>query len=122
MLKKKNGFTLVEVVISIVVLVLLTVLVGSRIIDSNAKSKQKLYDAKIKVALRAAENYGNDVLDELSATTCYDTTITNLIKLRYLASDSNTNYEYSNPKDNTSLTNKIICIKYINGKVEASLK
>ena len=121
-MKKKNGFTLVEIVISIVILALLGVLLSNRIVNSDNKSKQKIYNAKIELALSAARTYGRDHIDELDSTDCNDVSISRLISLEYLESDNSSVNEYVNPVDNSSLTNKIICVKYINGKVEATLK
>ena len=120
-MKKKNGFTLVEIVISIVILALLGVLLSNRIVNSDSKSKQKIYNAKMELALSAARSYGRDHIDELDSD-CTDITISRLINLEYLESDSGTALEFDNPIDNSSLVNKIICVKYINGKVEATLK
>ncbi len=119
---KKNGFTLVEIVVTIVIISLLAVLLGNRISSSNNDSKQRLYDSKIEVALSAARSFGTNNLDLLSSSECYDIEISRLISLQYLASDSTTMYEYLNPIDNTSLRSKVICIKYVGGKVEATLK
>lgn len=119
---KKNGFTLVEIVISIVILALLGVLLSNRIVNSDSKAKEKVYKSKIELALSAAKTYGHDHIDELNASDCTDISISRLISLEYLESDSSSMYEYVNPIDNSSLTNKIICVKYVNGKVEATLK
>ncbi len=118
----KRGFTLVEMVITILLLALLGVMLGNRIVNSNNKSKERLYNAKIEVALSAAKKYGYDHLDDLSSTTCEDIDIRRLITLEYLESDDNSAYEFKNPIDNSSLTSTIICIKYIGGAVEATLK
>lgn len=120
-MKDKNGFTIVEITISIVILLAVAIFIARRVIDMDYSSKRKVYDSKIELAQAAAVKYGTDRIDSLSSS-CTDVTIGNLINLKYLDADDEVGYRMINPLTNESMNNLIICVKYENGRVTATKK
>ena len=118
---RENGFTLVEVLAVIVLISLLLLIVVPKLGELDTKSKEKLYEAKVTEILAGAYKYGNDNIDGLSSE-CLDVTVNTLLKLGYVKSDDNSGYYVSNPKNNETLNNLIICVKYENGKVVTNVK
>lgn len=117
----KKGFTLVETVVTISLILLLALIVVPSVVNNDSKTKKSMYDAKIKQALNAAYKYGNDNIDSLSSE-CLDTTINTLINLKYLSGDDESGFVLVNPINNESMNNTIICIKYIDGEVITDVK
>lgn len=120
-MRNKNGFTIIEITISLVILLALSLFIARRVIDMDDTSKQKIYDSKIKLAESGAIKYGTDIIDSLSSN-CTDVTIGTLINLKYLDADDEYGYRMLNPLTNESMNNVIICVKYENGKVTAVKK
>ena len=46
-----------------------------------------------------------------------DVTVGTLLKLGYVKSDDDSGFYVTNPKNNESMNNLVICVKYENGKV-----
>lgn len=118
---KKDGFTLVEVIAVISLILLLTLLVVPKLSDMDSKSKEKMYESKVKEVLSGAYKYGVDNMDSLGSE-CVDVTVGTLLRLGYVMSDSKTEYYVINPKTNESMNNLIICVKYVDGKVVTNVK
>lgn len=117
----KKGFTLIEISIAIVLLVMLAVLVIPGLVKNDDKTKEKLYNSKINEALASSYKYGKDNLDDLSSE-CKDITIGALINLGYLKGDDESGYTMLNPLTNESMNNTIICVKYVNGEILTNVK
>lgn len=112
----KKGFTLVELLISIVLIILLIFLVVPNLTKTDATTKQKLYNAKLTEALNGAYKYGVENVDTLTSS-CKNVTIGALLKLGYVNSDDGAGYKLINPITNETMNNIVICIKYVNGEV-----
>lgn len=113
---KNSGFTLVEVIAVIALIAALVLLVVPKLADMDTKSKEKMYNAKVTEILAGAYKYGTDNIDNLT-NECLDVTVGTLLKLGYVKSDDNSGFYVTNPKNNESMNNLIICVKYENGKV-----
>ena len=57
---KKNGFTLIELIVVIVIIALLMVLTIPNILKISKQTKLQAYDTKISLIEKAAVDYGND--------------------------------------------------------------
>lgn len=64
-MKKKNGFTLVEVLGVIVILGLLALLVIPAIDKTVKESNQTLYQAQLSTIIEGAKNWSSDHINEL---------------------------------------------------------
>ena len=115
-MKNKNGFTIVELIASIVLLLLVSIFAANRIIESDNNSKQKVYNSKIELAKNAAYKYGSDNIDLLGEN-CKSITIGSLINKHYLKGDSENGLALINPLNNGSMNNESLCIKYIDGEI-----
>lgn len=116
----KKGFTIVEVTISLVILLLISLFVAGRVIDYDKSSKEKIYKAKQELAINAAIKYGNDIVDSLTDE-CTPVSIGTLISLKYLTGEDEYSYSLINPLTNESMNNEIICVCY-SSKVMAELR
>lgn len=110
---KKNGFTIVELLASIVILtIIITIGVGSinvikmRVLQSNYESKKALIELK-------AEEYTND-------TGYLYTNVGNLIQLGYLTAD-NSNEEILNPLTNKSMNCFVVKVNQENSNLYGTL-
>lgn len=120
-MKNKKGFTLVELTLAIVLLLLLALLVVPNLLDMGDSTKEKMYDAKIDLALNGAYKYGVDNLDKLSSD-CTDVSIGALINMEYISGDDTSGYNMIDPISGESMNNTIICVYYEKNEVRARLK
>lgn len=113
----KNGFTLIELVITITIVLLLSLLIFPSLIKVNNETRQKTYNSKIKIVLSAAKEWGSDNLIELSSE-CSNIFVRDLITLEYISGDNEDKTILVNPVTNESMNNIVICVTYenINGK------
>lgn len=118
-MKNNNGFTIVEITLSITLILLLALLVVPNLFDMGDTSKQKMYDAKIELALSGAYKYGKEHIDELNHE-CTSITIGELITKDYVEGDDEDNL--INPITNETMNNDEICIYYTDREVRVSLK
>lgn len=119
-MKDKKGFTLIELCITLVILLLIAVFVMPRLVNLGDTSKEKLYNSKINLALAAAYSYGKDNVDKLNAN-CTNITIGTLINLEYLDGDDKEGFNMENPITNESMNNIGICVTYKNNEVQVQI-
>ena len=119
-MKKRNGFTLTEVITVIVIISLLATFIYNRITNIDTKTKEKVYNSKVSLALAAAKRYGSDNIDELNKE-CTFVSVNDLILQKYITEDID-NGVYTNPIDNSSMNDMELCITYKSGEVNARLK
>ncbi len=120
-MNNKKGFTLVEITLSIVLVLMLALLVVPSLINYDGSAKEKLYESKVKIILDGAYSYGKDNIDILSES-CTDVTVSNLIQMEYLEADDESQTQILNPIDNSSMNNLIICVTYSEGRVNTKVK
>lgn len=119
----KNGFTLIELVITITIVLLLSLLIFPSLIKINNETREKEYNAKIKIVLASAKEWGSDNLIELSSE-CTNIFIRDLINLEYVAGDDENKTILVNPINNESMNNIVICVTYefINNRYQIQSK
>ena len=116
-MNNKKGFTIVEVTLSLILLLIISLFIAKRVIMIDKSSKEKSFESKLALATNAAIKYGTDIIDDLSSN-CTNVTIGTLINMNYLDADDD-KYKITNPITNESMNNIVICIKYEYGKVTA---
>lgn len=116
----KKGFTLVEILAVIVILVTIGVSLILVVGKMGNNSKNDIYESNIILIKEAAKQYGNDNLNSLS-NNCTNITILGLMENGYLESESKTEYVMKDPRNNTSMNDLNVCIKY-NNKIEISIE
>lgn len=120
-MKDKNGFTLVELTLAIVLLLLLALLVVPNLLQMGDGTKEKMYESKIELALSGAYKYGKDNIDKLS-NNCTDISIGALINLEYVSGDDESGFNMIDPISGDSMNNIIICVAYEDNEVKTRLK
>jgi len=118
---KKDGFTLVEVVMSIAIIMLVILLVTPNLMESDKKTRTSIYESKMKIASSAAYKYGKDIIDNLS-TNCTEVTIGYLIENDYISGDDKNQINLTGSNNDESLNEKVICIYYKNGNITTEVK
>lgn len=109
----KNGFTLIELLAVVVILGILLIFVGPNIINFSNKSKQNLYEQKVKKIKSAAKEWGYDNIDKLPK----NLTVGRLITEGYMRGDDDEKTNLLNPTNNESMNDCIINVTYPNNKV-----
>lgn len=107
----KKGFTMIELLISISILMLLAVLIFPSIISMSKKTREKEYDSKIELILSASKEWGSDNLNMLSDE-CTNVFVRDLINEDYINGDTEDKTVLKNPMTNDSMNNMIVCITY----------
>lgn len=101
--RKRNGFTLVELLAVIALLAIIATLAVTSAINVSVKLKDDMYCEKLEFISSAAKQYGTDMIDSLTEAGI-QVTVADLVtsgKLRY---DQNTPGSYIlDPRDNSSM-------------------
>lgn len=114
----KKGFTLVELIATIVVLALVVSISAYAITNIINSAKEKNYDLLIKNIKDASETYYQEC--KYSDITCNDTvTLQYLVDYGYLKGNGTKDNKMVivNPKDNINIGECSIAIKYEDGKL-----
>lgn len=126
-----KGFTLIELIVTIIILAMILSIGAYSIISIVKDSKENNYQTVIKSIKSAVETYAieckyndndNDIID------CTDNQITlgELVRYGYLSGNAKVddkndeNYTIVNPKDNVSISNCTISYTNNNGKITVS--
>ena len=116
-MKKKNGFTLTEL-IGVIVLLGIIALIAVPILNKTIKnSKEKAYNAQVDEIVASAKKWGvtnNQKLPESKYETTV-VTVTELIEAGFLEEDN-----ILDPRDDSSLSSSCIKVKYDKSKGEYS--
>ncbi len=125
-----KGFTLVEVIAALAILMLITLIALPSITQMRNDMLQRTYESRIDLIKYAALNWANDNLEKVpvtvsatyvSQTSCNsDCTKVNgqcvsvgtLIQEKYLAGSDNDETVMMDPRTSTSLNNKRVCVRY----------
>ena len=117
----KKGFTLVELIGTIVVLALVVSISAYAITNIINSAKEKNYDLLIKNIKDASETYYQECkYSNNTGITCNDTvTLQELVNYGYLKGNGtkDNKMEIINPKDNKNIGECSIAIKYEDGKL-----
>ncbi len=109
----KKGFSMIELLIAMAIIMLLSVMIFPSIIKMSKDSRQKAYDKKIELILTYSKEWGSDNLDLLSDV-CTNIFVRNLIEDGYIKGDAEDNTVLKNPINNDSMNNIIVCVTYEN--------
>jgi len=105
----KNGFTMIELLASVVILGLLLVLTIPSYTSITREMKSSNLDGKISEITIAAKKHAEVIKDEIkdAPNGCLFTDVNELITLGLLESESDSANQIYNPKDNSVLGGKI---------------
>lgn len=117
----KNGFTIIEITVSITLILLMAILVVPNLINMGDGAKDRMYEAKVEMALSGAYKYGKENVDSLS-NSCTGVTIGTLISKGYVDGDDENGTNLINPITDESMNNVVICVYYVGGEVKVELK
>ncbi len=127
---KKNGFTLIEVILTVIILSIISLIVVPIITKVRNNILQGLYESKVTLINNAARDYGNNYLNyipsfsnsEYNFTDSTDTTVCNdkclcvsvetLINQGYIKGDSDDKTQITNPLNNNSMNSLGVCVRY----------
>lgn len=111
MKKYKNGFTILELLVTIaLVLLVATIIIPSvTMISNNVRESQ--YESQIKLIEAAGREWGEDNLNSLSSGCTYKT-VGDLINSGYLKGDKNNKTEMHDPRSDDSMNCYKVCITY----------
>ena len=116
--KRKNGFTLTEVLVVTIILSFITTLVLVNFSKTLAITGSRAYQDKISIILEAAKLYGSDNSQVFNVNDSIEITIGKLIENDYIkpdvtSGDDNCNSSYGciiNPDTNESLNDEFVKI------------
>jgi competence protein ComGC len=108
---KKNAFTFVELLASILLIMILTLLVFFSITAINDDTRKKTCKSKIKMILSASEEWGENNLNDLSEVCTY-VYVRDLIAEGFLTGDAENKTILKNPITNGSMNNVRACVTY----------
>lgn len=122
-MKKKKGFTLVELLAVIVILGLIAVIAIPNSMTVSDGVKKNLYCEKVDLLLNDAKRFGNDhlgVLRQAGNQNCYiPVTIEYLVNKGIIKKEQDHAPFITNPYDNSSMDGKTIGIYYKNKRAYA---
>ena len=122
-MKKKKGFTLVELLAVIVILGLIAVIAIPNSMQVSDSVKKNLYCEKVDLLLNDAKRFGNDhlgVLRQAGNQNCYiPVTVEYLVNKGIIKKEQDHAPFITNPYDNSSMDGKTIGIYYKNKRAYA---
>ena len=108
----KKGFTIIELVSVIIILLLLTALISPNLIKMTSKRKQDVYENKVKFIESAAASWGERNLEFLNNSTCTCVKVSTLISGGFIAGDDKQKANVTDPRTGESMNLVNICVKY----------
>ena len=129
----KKGFTLVELLATIVVLIIIIGIATTSALSISARTKKRMYETKVGLILDAAKLYAQDHMDKVvdSESSCSSATTTKgLVTVLTLYNDGKLKKDGDNIKvqdpvtgnDMTTNNNLTICMYKKNNRVNVKLK
>jgi len=97
---KKNGYTIVDIIILITGLTLVFLFTISKLSHAFDNNTDELYQSNLEVYLKQASLYGNTIKDEVSDNESYIITIKTLVDKGYIMS---VNKDVLDVRDNSSM-------------------
>lgn len=117
----KKGFTLIEMLITVVLIGIVSVLVIPNIINTKKDALKRDLDIKVKNIESASYEWASDNLEYLKLdvdsdnsdyTVCNYVYVDELISKGYIVGDKNNKTILKNPVNNEELNNYKVCIRY----------
>lgn len=121
----KKGFTMVELLASLAIMLLLAIVVIPNISAMRQKTLKQTYDSRVKQVQVAAKEWAGDNLVSVPSnvsrdystqrycdTDCVCISIDELIREGYLAGDKNEKKTLTNPITNEEMNDKLVCVRY----------
>lgn len=121
-MKNKNGYTIIELIILIVVLGIATFITINRVSYALSDDKSEVYKMQVKLIETQAQVYGNTIKEELK-NEGKTITVNTLVAENYLEADDDKGKVYDARDEMKTLNDKKIKISYNaeNDTVEAKL-
>ena len=101
---KKNGFTLVEMLVAIIIVALLVVLLIPGYVIITNQVKRNTLDNKIVHLESETLKYANNFKDDIKNNSCINYTIDQMIEKGLIESDNKAKNELYNPIDGSTLS------------------
>ncbi len=114
-IRKTKGFTLMEIIATLVILSMLILIATSSIMAISKKTKNKMFCTKVEGIVAAAVLYGQDK----GCNPCNGITVQQLVDAKYLKYD-NTTTDILDPRTKDSMLGEIVNITYENHRVYAA--
>ena len=108
----RRGFTIIELVSVIIILLLLTALISPNLIKMTKKRKQDVYDNKVKFIESAAVSWGERHLESLNKNDCTCVSIASLISGGFITGDDKNKNNVTDPRTGESMNSLDICVSY----------
>ena len=116
----RNGFTLVEMIAAVAILAILTLIAIPSITRMRGDVLEQTYSSRIDLIKYAALNWSNDHLEDVKVnvdetnpnSSCIFVTVATLIEQQYLTGTNKEKTIMEDPRDNTSLNSKNVCVRY----------
>lgn len=106
---KKNGYTLIELIVLIIGLGIVTFFTVIKLSSAFDFNKDELYERTLSRCLMQAELYGETKKDEIKESESYIITVKDLVDNGFLVTD---NGEVVDQRDNSSMLNVRIKLYY----------
>ena len=123
-MRNKNGFSLIELLVTIIIIAFLLALLIPGYITIYTSVKRSSYDSKVKQIEDNALKYGNTIKDEVKSANesgkpkgCKDINVEKLIKIGYMTSEEEGRNIIKNPTTGAALSG-IIRLCYCNNKYD----
>lgn len=114
-MRKKNGYTYIDILMIIVVLGLVTLFTVPKLSHAFENNKDTLYNESLELYLNQATRYGNTIKDEVKENNSYIVSIKDLVDKGYIGS---TNGDVTDIRDGSSMLNIKIHLIYDEEKDE----
>ena len=108
-MRKKNGYTFIDILIVILSLGLITLFTVPRLSHAFENDKNELYNDSLELYLNQATKYGNTIKNEVKENNSYIVSIKDLVDKGYIGSSDG---EVTDIRDGSSMLNMKIHLIY----------
>lgn len=115
----KKGFTIIEILATITLMLLLAAIIVPSVMSVSKDVKEKEYKSIVESILISAREYGEDNINNFIGNNCLNHNVTaSILKVSNLLEDGylkgNKEGTMSDPRSNTDMNNMDVCVKYVN--------
>lgn len=125
---KNKGFTLIELMVSIAIMMILAIMLVPAINAIRKKVLNNLYDTKVEQILSTSKSWGRENLvripqfvssaytgnEKMCTKDCACILVRELINEGFLAGDKNDKTELQNPINKKSMNGMLVCVRFDN--------